>query len=46
MCSIVESGIEGIDTILACVDDQTSLEVMCSKATVVINCVGPVKDSS
>lgn len=37
-----ESNIEGIDTIVADINDQASLENMCAKATVVINCVGPV----
>ena len=36
------SGIEGVDVIAADVADQDSLENMCAKATVVINCVGPV----
>ena len=40
---ITESGIEGIDTIVADVHDQTSLEAMCSKALILINCVGPVR---
>ena len=45
VCSLdcAESGIEGIDTIVADVSDQASLEAMCSKATVLINCVGPVR---
>ena len=43
LISTVESGIEGIDTVVADVSDQTSLEAMCSKAAVLINCVGPVR---
>ncbi|CAI8010351.1 Saccharopine dehydrogenase-like oxidoreductase [Geodia barretti] len=35
------SGIEGIDVIAADVTDDASLEEMCSKATVLISCVGP-----
>ena len=36
------SGIEGVDVLAADVADQYSLESMCAKATVIINCVGPV----
>ena len=36
------SGIEGIDVLVADVADQGSLEAMCAKCTVIINCVGPV----
>lgn len=36
------SGIEGIDAIVADVSDQASLEAMCAKTSVLINCVGPV----
>ena len=40
--NFVASGIEGIDVIAADVTDDASLEEMCSKATVLISCVGPV----
>ena len=40
--SFVASGIEGVDVIAADVSDDASLEEMCSKATVLISCVGPV----
>ena len=39
----IESGIENVDVLVADVSDQNSLETMCAKATVVINCVGPVR---
>lgn len=35
------SGIEGVDVIVADVNDQASLEAMCARATVLVNCVGP-----
>lgn len=38
----IDSGIEGIDILVADVADQDSLEAMCAKSTVIINCVGPV----
>ena len=41
MCA--ESMIEGVDIIIADVNDQESLEAMCAKANVLINCVGPVR---
>ena len=42
LCFSTASGIEGIDVLVADVGDQDSLERMCSAATVVIDCVGPV----
>ena len=39
-----ESGIEGIDVVVADVNDQDSLEAMCADATVIIDCVGPVSN--
>lgn len=36
------SGIEGIDVIVADISEDASLESMCSKTSVIINCVGPV----
>ena len=36
------SGIEDIDVLVADVADQGSLETMCARCTVIINCVGPV----
>ena len=39
---LVVSGIEGIDVVAADVSDDASLEAMCSKASVLISCVGPV----
>ena len=41
-CAPVASGLEGVDVVQADVGDQDSLETMCAKATVIINCVGPV----
>lgn len=35
------SGIEGIDVLVADINDQDSLERMCAEAIVVIDCVGP-----
>ena len=39
---VLASGIEGIDVLVADVESQDSLDAMCAKATVIINCVGPV----
>ena len=39
---LIASGIEGVDVLVADVADQDSLDAMCAKATVIINCVGPV----
>lgn len=38
----VASGITGVDTMMADVSDQASLEAMCASTSVLINCVGPV----
>ncbi len=42
LCSLLASGIEGVDVVVADVNDQESLEALCSRASVLINCVGPV----
>ena len=39
-----ESGITGVDTMMADVSDQASLEAMCASTSVLINCVGPVSE--
>ena len=36
------SGIEDVDVLVADVADLGSLEAMCARCTVIINCVGPV----
>lgn len=36
------SGIEDVDILVADVADLGSLEAMCARCTVIINCVGPV----
>ena len=40
----VASGITGVDTMMADVSDQASLEAMCASTSVLINCVGPVSE--
>lgn len=40
----IESGIEGVDILVADVYDQDSLDAMCAQASVIINCVGPVSE--
>ena len=40
--SPIASGIEDVEVVVADVGDDASLEEMCEKASVIINCVGPV----
>ena len=48
MCLVIELGIPGdaVDVLQADISDMTSLEAMCSSTKVIINCVGPVSDST
>ncbi|KAL5467665.1 hypothetical protein EMCRGX_G031928 [Ephydatia muelleri] len=39
--SMKDSGIENVDVVVADVTDEASLEAMCARATVLLNCVGP-----
>ena len=41
-----ELGISGIDIIVADVRDQDSLNSLCARASVLINCVGPVSPAA
>lgn len=41
-----EVGVEGVDVLVADVSDPASLEGMCARAVVLINCVGPVSTRS
>ena len=42
---ILASGIEDVDVLVADVSDQSSIDAMCARASVVIDCVGPVSIS-
>lgn len=39
--SMRDSGIENVDVVVADVSDEASLEAMCARTTVLLNCVGP-----
>ena len=41
--SAAEVGVAGVDVLTADVGDAASLEAMCAQASVLINCVGPVR---